>query len=282
MVTPAARRAVVGGMTLERAGVSQRLICRVLGWSRTSVRYKCRKNDGDPAATLLKELALKHPAWGYRMLYREIRRQGVRISRRRLLALYTEAGLAHRRRKVAKRSRPAPVRPPRRAAAPNEIWAVDFMSDQLANGRRIRLLVVIDEFTRELLTLSVAWSFDGDAVAKHLDELVRERGAPKCLRSDNGSEFVGNAMKQWRTARGVEPILSRPGKPVDNAICESNNGRIRAEFLNTTIFDNLPRTAEKAAQYRLDFNNDRPHSALGGLTPTIFAARHRNSRDTWT
>ena len=165
-----------------------------------------------------------------------------------------------------------------RATRPNEIWAADFMSDQLTTGMRLRFLVVVDEFTREILALRCGRTFAGDQVAEVLAELVRERRtAPAVLRTDNGTEFTGESVGAWLSRNGVRPLLSRPGKPVDNAICESTNGRIRAEFLNTTLFRSLHGTAEQAWTFQQRFNEQRPHSSLNNLTPAAYAAQHRLS-----
>ena len=148
------------------------------------------------------------------------------------------------------------------------------MSDQLVTGLRIRFLVVVDEFTRELLAFRLGRTFKGEDVKNVLAELVRERGtAPAALRTDNGSEFIGEQVAAWVTQHQVARLLSRPGKPVDNAICESTNGRIRAEFLNTTLFRSLSAAAEEAAAFRQRFNERRPHSSLNNLTPAAYAAK---------
>lgn len=243
------------------------------------MRYLPQKPRQHAAVGPMLEVAKQNPAWGYRRVLHEVRRRGVRVSRRRFLTFYAEHRLAHRRRKVPRRVRATPTaRLAQRATKPHEIWAIDFMSDQLENRARIRMLVIVDEFTRELLALRVARSFDAQAVRRVLDEVRREYGAsPKYLRSDNGPEFIATEVEDWRNAHAVQAIFSRPGKPVDNAICESTNGRIRAEFLNAHIFLGLPDAAEKAATFRLHFNQQRPHSALNNQTPAAYAAQHRLS-----
>lgn len=258
-------------------GVSERCVCRALGWSRTSVRYEPSKPAQHPAVVPMLEIARRHPAWGYRRVLHAMRAGGVRVSRRRFLGFYAEHRLAHRRRKLARQRRPASTRATLRATAPGHVWAIDFMSDQLETRLRIRILVVFDEFTRELLALRVARSFDAASVVRVLDEVRRDYGEPKMLRSDNGPEFIAAELATWRERHGISALFSRPGKPVDNAICESNNGRIRAEFLNTTLFSSIPDAAEKAAAFRLQFNQERPHSALDNQTPAAYAAQRRLS-----
>jgi len=274
-VTPTTRRLVVGKVIESRAGVSERAVCEALGWARTSMRYQCKKPARHPAIEPLLEIALAQPAWGYRRVLEEVRARGVKVGRRYFHKLYKEHGLAHRRRKAPRRARPTPAKRPIQAAHPHDIWAIDFMSDQLVNRQRIRILVVIDEFTRELVALRAARSFTASDVVRVLDEVRREAGrAAKRLRSDNGPEFIADELGAWRQANGVEGLFSRPGKPVDNAICESNNGRIRAEFLNTTLFNSLPDVAEKAEHFRLHFNQQRRHSAINNMTPAAYAAQH--------
>ena len=162
------------------------------------MRYQSRKPGVHAAASIMLEVASAEPAWGYRRVHAAVRQRGVRISRRVFLRLYNEHRLAHRRRAVPKKVRRKLETPPRRAEKINEIWAADFMSDQLTTGMRLRFLVVIDEFSRELLAFRVGRSFTGEQVAEVLAELVRERGkAPAAFRTDNGSEFIGEAVSAW-------------------------------------------------------------------------------------
>jgi len=267
-MTPTARRGVVGEIVDARAGVSERGVCATLGWSRTSVRYAARKPAAHRCVEPMLEIARAHPAWGYRRVLREVRARGVRVSRKLFMGFYGEHRLAHRRRKVPKKTRRGGSAPVQRATARHDIWAVDFMSDQCVNGQRFRLLVVIDEHSRELLALRVARAFRSSDVVQVLDEVRREQGrAANYLRSDNDPEFIAEELGRWCASNAVTVVLSRPGKTVDNAICESNNGRIRAEFLNTNLFFGIPDAAEKAATFRLHFNHERPHSALAHRTP---------------
>lgn len=273
-MTPTTRREVVGAVIDAREGVSERAVCGAMGWARTSMRYSCRKPIQHPAVAPMLEVALAYPAWGYRRVLTEVRSRGVKVSKRHFHALYRDHRLGHRRRKVPRRPRPSPAARGVQAAQAHDIWAIDFMSDQLVNRQRFRLLVVIDEFTRELIALRAARSFAAADVVRILDEVRRETGrAPSKLRSDNGPEFIADELTSWRQRHQVEALFSRPGKPVDNAICESNNGRIRAEFLNTTLFKSLPDVAEKAEEFRLHFNQQRRHSAIHNMTPAAYAAQ---------
>lgn len=200
-MTPTTRRVVVGKVIESRAGVSERAVCEALGWARTSMRYQCKKPARHAAIEPLLEIALAQPAWGYRRVLEEVRARGVKVGRRYFHKLHKEHGLAHRRRKAPRRARPTPAKRPIQAAHPHDIWAIDFMSDQLVNRQRIRILVVIDEFTRELVALRAARSFTASDVVRVLDEVRREAGrAPKRLRSDNGPEFIADELGTWRQA----------------------------------------------------------------------------------
>lgn len=203
-MTPTTRRAVVGEVMESRTGVSERAVCEALGWARTSMRYRCKRPARHAAIEPLLEIALAQPAWGYRRILEEVRARGVKIGKRHFHKLYKEHGLAHRRRKAPRPARPTPAKRPIQAERPHDIWAIDFMSDQLVNRQRIRVLVVIDEFTRELIALRAARSFTASDVVRVLDEVRREAGrAPRSLRSDNGPEFIAVELATWRQANGV-------------------------------------------------------------------------------
>ena len=157
--------------------------------------------------------------------------------------------------------------------APNECWGMDFMSDQLSSGHRIRVLTIVDVFTRESLALHVGQSIKGHDVVAALDELLKHRAKPKTIRVDNGSEFTSKAMDQWAYFNKVEMDFSRPGKPTDNAFIESFNGKLRAECLNQNWFLSLPDARDKIELWRQDYNRIRPHSSLDNMTPQEFARR---------
>jgi putative transposase len=222
--------------------------------------------------TRLRELAARRPRFGYRRLHVLLRREGMVINHKRIERLYRQEGLAVRRRtrkslRSILRGRPAP---PQRA---NEQWALDFIHDALASGRKIRLLSVIDVFTREALALEVDFSLPGSRVAWVLDRVRSERGHPTQLVLDNGPELVSRALEAWAHQHAVALHCIDPGKPIQNAHCESFHSRLRDECLNEQWFLGLGDARRIVEVWRQDYNRDRPHSALGYQRPAAFAQR---------
>jgi putative transposase len=217
----------------------------------------------------LRELAASRVRFGYRRLTVILRREGWRVNPKRVYRLYTEDGLTVRtkiRKKLARRSRVATPK----ATRPNTKWSMDFMSAKLADGRWFRVLTVIDQFTRECLTLVADRALNGHRVALALSQVVGERGTPASITADNGSEFAGKAMDAWSYQYGVNLEFIRPGKPTDNGYIESFNGRLRDECLNVETFFDLSDVREKLMRWQLDYNQVRPHSALGDRSPEEF------------
>jgi putative transposase len=249
--------------------MSERRACRVVGLSRSSVRYRDRKADDGALRERLRQLAAERRRFGYRRLHVLLRREGTRVNHKRVYRLYREEGLAVRRRgrkKVAREAR-LPVAVPQ---GPNQRWSLDFVSDALAWGRRIRLLCIIDTFTREALAIEVDTSLPGTRVAQALDRLVTKRGAPEEIVMDNGPELTSRALDQWAYQRGVRLRFIDPGKPVQNAFVESFNSRLRDECLNEHWFLSLADARHIVEAWRIDYNQTRPHSSLGNLTPEQF------------
>lgn len=251
----------------QRFGFSERHACAVVGVARATVRYR-RRGGGDdaPLRQRLRELAGERPRFGYRRLYALLRREGSAVNHKRVERLYRADNLAVRRRgrkRVARRERDRPVAPIR----PNEQWALDFMSDALASGRRIRLLTVVDACTREALAIEVDVSLPGARVVAVLERLAAARGAPAELVLDNGPELTGRALDAWAAARGVRLRFIAPGKPSQNGVVESFNGRLRDECLNLCWFTGLADARATVEAWRLDYNERRPHGALGYRTP---------------
>lgn len=203
------------------------------------------------------------------MIHTVLRREGWPVNRKRVHRLYREEGLAVRRRGKKRRSQvPRPVRPP--LAGRNERWSMDFMSDTLSSGRRFRCLTIIDEFSRECLAIHVAHSIPAVGVIAVLERLREERGLPNVIVTDNGSEFTSRAFDAWAYARGVKIDFIQPGKPVQNAFIESFNGTLRDDCLNMHWFLSLGDAQITIEDWRRDYNEVRPHSSLGGLTPTEY------------
>jgi putative transposase len=270
MVTPAARREAVAHLC-ETHGVSQRRACRVIGAERRSVRYVSRRADDGALRRRLRELAAVRRRFGWRRLQVLLRREGVVVNHKKLRRLYGEERLQVRRRGGRKRAlgTRAPMALPQGA---NQRWSTDFVSDMLLDGRRFRILAVVDDFTRECLCLVADTSLSGARVARELDALVARRGKPLGCVSDNGTEFTSLALLRWSHERGVDWHYIAPGKPTQNAFIESFNGRLRDELLNETLFTSLAHARAALAAWREDYNHIRPHGALGNLAPCAYAA----------
>ncbi len=265
-MTPATQRAAVAYVQ-EHLGFSERHACRLVGIGRSTARYRPRRSAADDALRQrLHELARARPRFGYRRLHILLRRDGILVNHKRVARLYRLDGLAVRRRtrkRVARRERgpqPGPVRP-------NEHWALDFLSDALASGRRIRLLTVVDLCTREALAIEVDTSLPGERVVRVLERIAQTRGRPTQVVLDNGPELTGKAVGQGADQHGVELRFIDPGKPVQNAVCESFNGRFRDECLNEHWFLDLSDARQIIESWRRADNQQRPHSALGYQTP---------------
>ena len=274
---PAARREVAGH--LQKAyGVSERRACQAAGFHRSSQRYRARSDPQVELRMRLEELAAARVRYGYRRLHTLLRREDWPVNHKRIHRLYREEGLSIRP-KAPKRKRAWRYRQERLAVGgPNEVWAMDFMSDRLFDGRPFRILTVMDCHTREALSIAPRASFRAFQVVETLDRLVGERGRPRCLRVDNGPEFAGRMLDQWAFLNGVGIDFSRPGTPTDNAHIEAFNARVRAECLNASWFLSMADARDRIEQWRADYNEDRPHSALGGLTPSAFAHQANRAR----
>lgn len=259
----------MAGELRENRALSERRVCKTLGFGRTTVRYRAKKRaEPKRAEERLLELSQEWKRFGYRRLYIMLKREGLRISRDRVAQLCREKGLTIRPRRKPRRKGVVERKPHVKATRPNECWTLDFVSDQLESGKRLRFLNVVDECTRECLMCWPAYSYPSADVVSRLEKLVKQRGqAPARLRSDNGSEFIAVNCQKWLSKYQVEHALSRPGKPTDNAMVESFNSRFRDECLNRYLFGTLWDAAAVAEQYRKTYNERRPHSSLRYKTP---------------
>ena len=221
----------------------------------------------------LRGLAVAHPRWGYRQIQRVLRREGHTASLNRVYRLYRAEGLAMKRRRP-KRVRRGERCPLPQVTGPGQRWSMDFVHDQLDSGRRIRLLNIVDDFTRECVHSHAAHSISGHDVARVLDGLSRTRGLPKVITCDNGTEFTSKALAAWRARHDVRLNFIEPGKPMQNAFVESFNGRMRDDFLNQNIFFSVDDLRGQLIVWRRHYNEWRPHSALKGMTPAEFASHH--------
>jgi putative transposase len=269
MVTPAARRQAVAH-ACEVHGMSQRRACSIIGADRSTVRYCRRRPDDDALRQRLRALAAERRRFGYRRLHVLLDREGTHVNHKKLRRLYAEERLQVRRRGGRKRAlgTRAPLALPQ---GRNQRWSLDFASDALADGRRFRILAVVDDFTRECLCLAADTSLSGLRVARELDAVVASRGRPLTCVSDNGTELTSMAILAWSQERRIGWHYIAPGKPQQNAFAESFIGRLRDECLNETLFVSLAHARAVLAAWRTDYNTVRPHSGLGNLTPAVYA-----------
>jgi putative transposase len=271
VVTPAARREAVAHLETSYE-MSERRACAVIGADRSSARYRHRRSDDGKLREALRETAEKHRRFGYRRLHVILRRDGHVMNRKRTQRLYREEGLAVRRRRGRKRALGTRA-PLVTEAVANARWSVDFMQDQFADGRRFRILNVLDDVTKECLASVVDTSISGRRVARELTALIARHGKPGVIVSDNGTEFTSNAILAWAEKAQVKWHYIAPGKPMQNGNAEAFNGRMRDELLNETLFFGIEHARESVAGWLRTYNTERPHSALGYLTPKAFAAQ---------
>lgn len=253
---------------MKRHGLSERRACTVIKQKRSSQRYQSQKNDHDLRECLIR-LAAERRRFGYRRLAMMAQREGMTCNIKRIHRVYREAGLAVRRRKGRKRALGTRLPLPHPDMI-NQIWSLDFVSDALSCGRKLRLLGVMDQCSREGLNLTVDTSLPGLRVVRELDRLIQHRGCPKVIVSDNGTELTSRVVLQWAQKHNIEWHYITPGKPQENGFTESLNGKIRDEFLNEHWFTSLEEARLLAAQWLYDYNHVRPHSSLNYLTPMQF------------
>lgn len=275
MVTPAGKREAVAHLR-SAFEVSERRACRIIGCARMTVRYRSRRADDSSLRARLRALARERRRFGYRRLHLFLQREGFRVNHKRLFRIYREERLMVRRRGGRKRAlgTRAPITIPEMA---NDRWSIDFAADQLIDGRRLRIFVVLDDCTRECPALIADTSISGTRVARELNRIVENRGKPKTIVSDNGTEFTSNAVLRWADEHKINWHYIAPGKPVQNAFAESFIGRLRDELLNETLFRSLAHAREMLEAWRHDYNNCRPHSRLGWMSPAIYAAARRSA-----
>lgn len=254
---------------LQTRGISALRACTLVKFTRSNLYYRRKLRADEPIASRLQELATQRPRWGWRRLLIVLRREISEVGEYRFRRIYRGLGLQVRPRKKRKvryvrGNAIAPVH------APNERWSLDFMHDTLASGRRLRVLVIVDDYTRECLATEVERGFSSHRVIAVLERIGFVRGLPRTLRFDNGAELTSHAMLRWGAQRQIELHFIDPGKPIQNAHVESLNGKARDEFLNLHSFLTLDQARSAAAEWLTDYNEVRPHSSLGGRTPKEF------------
>lgn len=268
MVKPAGRRRLVGYLR-DVYGISQRRACRVVPISRKAIRYCPQRPIRDAALVArMKQLGEKYPRYGYLMLHELLRRERLVVNRKRTYRLYSELGMQVRTKRRKKLVRPRiPLEVPQRA---NERWSLDFVHDQLSDSRRIRVLNIVDDYSRVCVGQLVDLSISGQRMANFLDDLASTRGLPKRIVMDNGPEMTSKAMFMWSQRTGVKLHFIQPGKPTQNAFVESFNGRFRDGCLNQQWFVSVADAREIIDAWRVDYNQVRPHSSLNYRPPAEY------------
>jgi len=253
--------------------VSIRRACQVLLVDTSTYHYKSRRSGQAVLEKRIKEICQMRVRFGYRRVHVLLRREGWRINQKKTRRIYRELGL-QLRNKTPKRRVKAKLRDDRRdATRPNETWAMDFVHDQLATGRKIRVLTVVDTFSRYSPTIDPRFSYRGENVVQVLEKVCAEIGYPATIRVDQGTEFVSRDLDLWAYTRGVVLDFSRPGKPTDNAFIEAFNGRFRVECLNQHWFMSLEDARQKMEAWRRYYNEERPHGAIGQKAPITLLVR---------
>jgi putative transposase len=255
--------------------VSERRACRVMNQPRMTQRYKTKQPDRDKALTAeIKKLAGRHKRYGYRMITAKLRQAGWVVNHKRVQRIWRKEGLQvpyrGKFKKAKGNSRNSCT--VKKAEYPNHVWTYDFMSDQTEDGLSLKFLTVLDEFTRESLAIEVSRSIKSKDVIVLLEYLFMVRGVPRFIRSDNGPEFIADAIKRWLQDQGVETLYIEPGSPWENGYLESFNGKFRDEVLDREVFYSVKEAKVIVEDWRLEYNNHRPHSSLGYMTPAEFAA----------
>jgi putative transposase len=252
--------------------VSIRRACQVAAAPRSSYHYHPRLDRQEHLRGRLKDLAYSRVIYGYRRLHILLQREGWQVNHKRIYRLYTEEGLTLKRRRPKRHKSAVPRNVRIEPKGINDVWTMDFMSDQLADSRRFRILTMLDVYTRENLALIAGQSFRGEDVAAILSRIVEERDTPEYIHCDNGCEFTSKVMDQWAWLNNVRLDFSRPGKPTENAYIESFNGRVRQECLNQHWFTTMDEVQRILDIWRVNYNLERPHSSLGNQSPLEFAS----------
>ena len=272
MVAAVAKREVVE--QLKARHVSERRGCQLVGISRTGVRYRtCRRDE--ELRQRLREIAGEHPRYGYRRAWALLSRDGLRVNHKRVHRLWQQEKLSLPLRRPKRQRRGLATGICSRAMRPNHVWTYDFLFDRCANGQKLKILTVVDEYTRESLAVETATSIRSGKVLDVLAGLIEERGQPVHLRSDNGPEFVAARVKEWLKVKGIQTLYIEPGSPWENALGESFNGRLRDECLNVEWFNNVAEARVVLASWRRHYNEERPHSSLDYRTPGEFFALYK-------
>jgi putative transposase len=277
-VVTAAQQRAVADYLIQTYGISQRRVSQLLGRPRSTLRYQPRDRSAEqPLVKAIRRLARQHPRWGYRRIHALLLRAGWPVNLKRVHRLWCELGLQRPvRRKRPRKGGPkvgtsanSCVNQPARFK--NDVWTYDFIADRTVCGGPLKWLTLVDEYTRECLALHVGRLVSGADVRRVLARVVGRRGAPRRIRSDNGSEFICEALSRWWPGQGAAAIPVAPGSPWENGYIESFHSRFRDEFLEVEEFESVPDAKEKGEWFRREYNTIRPHSSLGYDTPRHFS-----------
>ncbi|MCC6456905.1 MAG: IS3 family transposase, partial [Caldilineaceae bacterium] len=270
MVSPRDRRRAVEHLVAER-GLSQRHACQLVDLQRSSARYQSRlRRDESQTVALIRTYAEEQPMYGYRIIAAMLKQDGHQVNRKRVYRIWRQQGLQLPRRRTVKRRYGDSTGRLQRATRPNEVWSYDFLESRTERGGKLRMLTILDEYTRESLAIHVARSISSRQVIQILEWLFLVRGAPHYLRSDNGPEFIAFALQQWLRDHHCHTLYIKPGSPWENPFIESFNGTFRAECLNRWVFADGREAQEVIEQWRQEYNHHRPHSSLGYTPPAAF------------
>ncbi len=267
-------------MLVDRLGYSERRACRIAGQHRATQRYTpIRHRRDDVLRKRLREFSETRPRWGYRRAWAVLNQQGWAVNRKKIQRLWREEGLRVPQQRRKKRRLGSSTVPADRLRAehPNQVWALDFQFDVTADGRTLKLLNIVDEFTRQALAIITDRSIDADRTVATLEQIVTDRStAPSFVRCDNGPELTANALRDWCRFTGTGTAYIEPGSPWENPYVESFGGRLRDELLAVEQFDTLLEAQVVIEDWRNDYNHHRPHSSLGWLSPSVYAERQTN------
>lgn len=276
MVGAAARREVVE--FIKTKNISERRGCRLVSLNRRSFRYRRKLPADNDLVERVRKLAVEYPRFGYRRIHALLRREGSEINLKRIYRLWKQEKLSLPKR----RERKARVKPligiEPKAEKANQVWTYDFVFDQSLSGKSLKMLTLIDEYTRECLAVEVGVSIKSERVRNILQRVCSGKGKPELIRSDNGSEFTGKAVGIWLAENGIKPLFIEPGKPWHNGKGESFNGKLRDECLSREWFSSVKEAQAVIENWRRFYNEKRPHSSLGYLTPSEFKSKMENDK----
>jgi putative transposase len=276
VVSVAARREVVEFIKTQK--ISERRSCRLVSLNRKSCRYRHQDKTDNGLIKRVRELAVEHPRFGYRRIQALLKREGWKVNLKRIYRLWKQEHLSLPKRRERKpRAKPLiGVQP--KAEKANQVWTYDFVYDQSLSGKSLKMLTLIDEYTRECLAVEVGISLKSERVREILQKVCLEKGKPEQLRSDNGSEFIGKSVNVWLAENEIKPLFIEPGKPWQNGKGESFNGKLRDECLSREWFSSVKEAQIVIEKWRKYYNENRPHSSLGYLTPSEFKTTMENEK----